>query len=138
MADHGVPEHARLGSARVKTLAEASGVVARPPEEVFERLRRKLGGGRYPMRLDVDRERGFLAVQGGWWYRGEYRVTADPGGTRVEHRVVNVATRGRWGVPLANRFFVGFRAATASGFAQLLEELGDPGGPEGVPARTVG
>ena len=137
MADHGVPEHARLGSARVKTLAEASGVVARPPEEVFERLRRKLSGG-HPMRMDVDRERGFVAVQGGWWYRGEYRVTADPGGTRVEHRVVNAATRGRWGVLLANRFFVGFRAATAAGFARLLEELAGPGGPEGVPARTVG
>jgi len=111
----------------VKALAEASGVVARPPGEVFDRLRGLLSGGGHPMRMDVDRERGFVAVQGGWWYRGEYRVTPDPAGARVEHRVVNAASRGRWGVPLANRFFVGFRARTAAGFARLLEELSTPG-----------
>ncbi|MEU4523050.1 hypothetical protein AB0F52_30615 [Amycolatopsis sp. NPDC024027] len=109
----------------MKTLAEASGVVARPPAEVFERLWRKLRGG-HPMRMEVDRERGFVAVQGGWWYRGEYRVTADPAGALVEHRVVNAASRGRWGVPLANRFFVGFRKAVAAGFVRLLDELGTP------------
>ncbi len=137
MADHGVPEHARLGSARVKTLAEASGVVARPPDEVFEDVLRRVTGGGYPMRTEVDRERGFLAVQGGWWYRGEYRVTPDPGGARVEHRVVNAATWGRWGVPLANRFFVGFRAKTAAGFARMLEELARPDGHGPDSARTV-
>ncbi|MEU5265815.1 hypothetical protein [Amycolatopsis sp. NPDC021455] len=127
----------------MKTLAEASGAVARPPGEVFERLLRALSGGPYPMRVDVDRERGFIAVQGGWWYRGEYRVTAardcrcppvawktgaaQPGaGACVEHRVVNAASRGRWAVPLANRFFLGFRAKTAAGFASLLDELGTP------------
>ncbi|RSM35162.1 hypothetical protein DMA12_45435 [Amycolatopsis balhimycina DSM 5908] len=110
----------------MKTLAEAAGVVARPPGEVFERLRRTLAGGAYPMRMEVDRERGFLAVQGGWWYRAEYRVTPDPAGARVEHRVLNVASRGRWGVPLVNRFFLGFRARTAVAFARMLEELGTP------------
>ena len=138
----------------MKTLAEAGGVVARPPGEVFERLRRALAGSPYPMRMEVDRERGFIAVQGGWWYRGEYRVTPNvtpevtpdpaprncrclpvawktgapqPGGSaRVEYRVVNAASRGRWGVPLANRFFLGFRAKTAAGFASLLDELGTP------------
>jgi hypothetical protein len=127
MADHGVPEHARLGSARMKTLAEASGVVARPPAEVFEAVLRRLTGGGHPMRTEVDRERGFVAVQGGWWYRGEYRVTADPAGARVEHRVVNAATWVRWGVPLANRFFLGFRARTSVAFARMLEELATPG-----------
>ncbi|MEV5717925.1 hypothetical protein AB0L41_28890 [Amycolatopsis mediterranei] len=100
-------------------------MVARPPAEVFERLWRKLRGG-YQMKMEVDRERGFVAVQGGWWYRGEYRVTADPAGARVEHRVVNAASRARWGVPLANRFFIGFRGAVAMGFAGLLDELGTP------------
>ncbi|MEV6877592.1 hypothetical protein [Amycolatopsis sp. NPDC051128] len=121
----------------MKTLAEASGVVARPPGEVFEELWRRVTGGGYPMRTEVDRDRGFLAVQGGWWYRGEYRVTADPAGTRVEHRVVNAASWGRWAVPPANRFFVGFRARTALAFARMLEELNRPGGREADPARTV-
>ncbi|OXM62960.1 hypothetical protein [Amycolatopsis vastitatis] len=133
----------------MKTLAEATGVVARPPGEVFEWLRRTLAGGPYPMRMDVDRERGFLAVQGGWWYRAEYRVTPDvtpdpaarncrcppvawktgaarSGGARIEYRVLNVASRARWAVPLANRFFIGFRARTAVAFARMLEELGTP------------
>ncbi|WP_240490723.1 hypothetical protein [Amycolatopsis vancoresmycina] len=110
----------------MKALAEASGVVARPPEEVFERLRLRLAGGAHAMRLEADRARGFVAVQGGWWYRGEYRVTADPGGARVEHQVVNAASWGRWGVPLANRFFIGFRGRVAIGFGRLLAELGTP------------
>lgn len=121
----------------MKALAEASGVVSRSPDEVFEALRIRVTGGGYPMKTEVDRERGFLAVQGGWWYRGEYRVTADPAGARVEHRVVNAATRGRWGVPLANRFFVGFRARTAAAFVRLLEELGGPGGHAPDSGRTV-
>ncbi|MFG1641022.1 hypothetical protein ACGFMK_12100 [Amycolatopsis sp. NPDC049252] len=121
----------------MKALAEAAGVVPRPPGEVFERLRVRLTSGGYPMRVEVDADRGFVAVQGGWWYRGEYRVTADPGGARVEHRVVNAASRGRWGVPLANRFFLGFRARTADAFARLLEELGRPDGPDALLARRV-
>ena len=60
------------------------------------------------------------------WYRGEYRVTADPAGARVEHRVVNAASWGRWGVPLANRFFIGFRKEVTRGFGRLLAELGTP------------
>ncbi|MEV6623996.1 hypothetical protein AB0M83_15510 [Amycolatopsis sp. NPDC051106] len=110
----------------MKALAEVSGVVARPPAAVFEAVRRRVTGSGHPMRTEVDAERGFVAVQGGWWYRGEYRVTADPGGARVEHRVVNAATWGRWGVPLANRFFLGFRARTAAAFARMLEELATP------------
>jgi hypothetical protein len=121
----------------VKTLAEVSGVVARPAAEVFEEVRRRVTGSGHPMRTEVDRDRGFLAVQGGWWYRGEYRVTADPAGARVEHRVVNAASRGRWGVPLANRFFLGFRARTAVAFARMLEELERPDGLEASSARRV-
>jgi hypothetical protein len=115
-------------AARAKTLAEASGVVALPPEEVLARLEKRLTGGSYPMQDEVDRERGMVAVQGGWWYRGEYHVAADPAGSRVTHRVLNVAARGRWGVPLANRFFLGFRTRVQTGFAQLLDELVKPGG----------
>ncbi|MEA5366582.1 hypothetical protein VA596_44125 [Amycolatopsis sp., V23-08] len=113
----------------MKALAEAAGVVPRPPGEVFERLRVWLTSGGYPMRMDVDADRGFVAVQGGWWYRGEYRVTADPAGSRVEHRVVNAAEWGRWGVPLANRFFLGYREKVAAGFAGLLAELDRPDWP---------
>ena len=106
----------------MKTLAEATGVVARPPAEVLEMLRERLIGG-YPMRMELDAERGMVAVQGGWWYRGEYFVSEHPDGSRVTHRVVNAAEWGAWGVQLANRFFIGFRGKVTQGFAQLLKDL---------------
>ena len=61
--------------------------------------------------VEVDREAGTFAVQGGWWYRGEYAVEPDPAGARVTYRVYNVAgALSRWMVPLANRGFIGSRA----------------------------
>ncbi|HKN52648.1 MAG TPA: hypothetical protein VJX66_09115 [Amycolatopsis sp.] len=113
----------------MKVLAEATGVVPLPPAEVMARLEERLSGGPYQMRFEVDRKRGMVAVQGGWWYRGEYYVSGDPAGTRVTHRVVNAAEWGRWAVPLANRFFIGFRDRVSAGFAGLVEELGGVAGP---------
>jgi len=37
----------------------------------------------------------FIVMQGGWWYRGEYRVVPDETGSNVEHVIVNVAGRSR-------------------------------------------
>ncbi|MEV0679303.1 hypothetical protein AB0I60_22555 [Actinosynnema sp. NPDC050436] len=62
-------------------------------------------------------------VQGGWWYRGEYHAEDHPRGTRVVHRVYNVARRGRWAVPPANRLFLGYRARLAQGMAARLSEI---------------
>ncbi|KOX26537.1 hypothetical protein ADK67_15785 [Saccharothrix sp. NRRL B-16348] len=77
------------------------------------------GGGR----IEVDRELRTVAVQGGWWYRGEYQVDATADGARLTHRVRNVARRGRWAVPLANRLFIGFRAQTERNFADFVAGL---------------
>lgn len=65
----------------------------------------------------------FLAVQGGWWYRGEYRLAPDPSGTLLVHQLRNVAERLRWGVPLANGFFRKTAPATHAGFAALLDRV---------------
>jgi hypothetical protein len=65
-----------------------------------------------------------FATQGGWWYRGEYTVESHPAGTLLTHRVFNVANWGRWGVPLANRFFVGFARNTRDGFGAGLQLIG--------------
>lgn len=32
-----------------------------------------------------------IVAQGGWWYRGEYRVVPDERGSHVEHVMLNVA-----------------------------------------------
>ncbi|GAA1950607.1 hypothetical protein GCM10009754_19110 [Amycolatopsis minnesotensis] len=103
-------------------MVELSEVVSAPVGDVFEALETRLAGA---PDLEVYRDRGIVACQGGWWYRGEYEVAGEPGGgARVTHRVYNVAEWFRWGVPLANRLFIGFRQATADGFAKFVRGLG--------------
>ncbi|WP_051166104.1 hypothetical protein [Amycolatopsis orientalis] len=111
----------------MRTIVEVSGVVPGAPADVFDRLAQRLAASDYPVKLEVDRERRFLAAQGGWWYRGEYEVADDPAGSRVTHRVRNAAAGLGWGVLLANRFFVGFRDRAGQGFRALLAEIGDGG-----------
>ncbi len=41
----------------------------------------------------------------------------------MTHRVFNVAQWMRWGVPLANRLFIGFEDNTRTGFEQGLNEI---------------
>ena len=65
-----------------------------------------------------------FAMQGGWWYPGGVHRRAAPRGNASTHRVFNVASRGRWGVPLANRFFVGFAKNSRDGFAAAIELQG--------------
>ncbi|TQM80200.1 hypothetical protein FHX81_2528 [Saccharothrix saharensis] len=115
---------------RPRPLIELTAAVAASPEVVLaavEAAIRAAGGGR----IEVDRVRRTVAVQGGWWYRGEYEVEATAGGSRLTHRVRNVARRGRWAVPLANRLFVGYRARTSCGFTAFVRDLNvEFGGPE--------
>ncbi|MFD7660895.1 hypothetical protein ACFV4N_43575, partial [Actinosynnema sp. NPDC059797] len=82
-------------------LVEVSATVPATADAVPAGLLTALGGGR----VEVDRSRRVVTVQGGWWYRGEYLVDPVGGGARLTHRVRNVARRGRWAVPLANRLF---------------------------------
>ncbi|GIH09341.1 hypothetical protein Rhe02_74080 [Rhizocola hellebori] len=98
-----------------KLLYEFTGVVAQPPAVVRERLRGILPAGW------AESGDGVFFLQGGWWYRGEYELIADPLGTRVTHRVFNVAQVGRWAVPLANRFFIGFEKQSRAGYLALLD-----------------
>jgi hypothetical protein len=92
-----------------------------PIERVFDGIVAAVTPG--ALKSEVDRERSFVAVQGGWWYRGEYALTCTPGGTQITHRVVNVARQGRWAVGLANRFFIGFGERTDAAFHQLVQAI---------------
>ena len=74
--------------------------------------------------IEVDRDQRMIAFQGGWWYRGVYRLEPDTAGTRIVHRVYNAATRARWGVPLANKLFIGFDDQTRASFARTLAGIG--------------
>ena len=50
------------------------------------------GGGR----VEVDPHRHRIAVQGEWWYRGEYTVEPHPRGSLVVYRVYNIAPGAGW------------------------------------------
>jgi hypothetical protein len=100
-------------------MVEVSAVVAAPVLEYFDSRR----GGHFPA-VEIDPPGRTVAIHGSWWYRGEYTVDDHPGGSRVTHRVYNVATWMRWGVPLANRLFIGYRSKVEAGFAEFLVRLG--------------
>jgi hypothetical protein len=102
-------------------MVEVSAIVAAPTDVVLERVAGHLGGHGWTF----DRDSRMVFLQGGWWYRGEYTATDVPGGSRLTHRVFNVASRGRWAVPLANRLFIGFRGKVAASFADLVSALGE-------------
>lgn len=93
------------------------------PEELIDQLsvllrRHKTG------EVEVDRERRLVAEQGGWWYRGEYQVESDSAGSRLTFRVRNIAPpSSRWMVPLANKFFVGFRERATEEFYSFIRSL---------------
>jgi hypothetical protein len=109
-----------MGDAMRDPMIELTATVPTSPDVVLDRVIAAVGGHG---RLEVDRGRRFVAVQGGWWYRGEYEVDQAAGGARLTHRVRNVASRGRWAAPLANRLFIGFRAQTERNFAGFVASL---------------
>lgn len=51
--------------------------------------------------ISVDADRNFVAVQGEWWYRGEYTFTADGHVTQARLEVFNLADQ-EWLVSLMN------------------------------------
>lgn len=104
-----------------KLLVEETGFVPLPPAQVRRRLIALVSSPYAEPSGDGD----VVVLQGGWWYRGEYALERRGQGTQVTHRVYNIASRGRWAVPLANRFFIGFAAKTREGFAELLRTIAD-------------
>jgi hypothetical protein len=67
------------------------------------RYQASIGERAYTVTVEVDQTSHTLAVQGHWWYRGVYSVRECARGSLVEYHVHNVATHGRWVVPLMQR-----------------------------------
>jgi hypothetical protein len=86
-------------------------------EALAERLRPATDARCY---FTADATASLIIVQGGWWYRAEYRIVPDDTGSRVEQTLLNVAERARWAGPLIGRKKV---ATAPSGFDRLLKEL---------------
>jgi hypothetical protein len=118
-----------------KLITEVAGVIEAPVTAVFGELTGMLlPGDRRTGRFTVEDLPGHtstaevtehtVSLQGGWWYRGEWSVEPHPEGALLVHRVFNVARWVRWGVPMANRFFIGFAGRTRQGFTESLTRLG--------------
>ena len=127
-------------------LLELHGVVEAPPDQVAKILLDVRPGGRSPIAArgevaDTDPGDDFVVVrdgsrltvridhaarsvsqQGEWWYRGVTSVEPDPRGSRVVHRVFNVAQGHGWAVRFVARGPLN-RAPTA--FAELVHGLGE-------------
>ena len=78
--------------------------------------------------VTVDRTARSVTQQGEWWYRGVTSVEPDPRGSRVVHRVFNVAPAHGWAVRFVSR---GPLIAAPRKFAEqihhLAAALGTPG-----------
>jgi hypothetical protein len=71
--------------------------------------------------VDVDHPSpGVVGFQGHWWYRGEISAAA---GTVVTYRVLNIAGRSAWAVPLANRLFIGYSRSVREAAARIAEGI---------------
>ncbi|MEU4542086.1 hypothetical protein [Nonomuraea dietziae] len=118
-----------------KLLTEVAGVIDAPVATVWNALADELlPEGRRSGRFTIEDAPGHtstvevaghtISFQGGWWYRGEWSVEPHPEGALLVHRVFNVAQRARWGVPLANRLFIGFADSTREAFMAELARMG--------------
>jgi hypothetical protein len=97
-----------------------SGHVKARPKAVFEALDRRFRPQEGSNSLYLADAAAFLIIaQGGWWYRGEYRVVPDESGSNVEHTMLNIARQRRMGR------FTGRRVIEAAPdeFERLLREL---------------
>ena len=69
-----------------------------------------------------DRARRSVALQGEWWYRGVTSVEPDPRGSRVVHRIFNVAQGHGWAVRFVARGPLNSAPRT---FAEMVHGLGE-------------
>jgi hypothetical protein len=106
---------------RGTVLRAFAGTVAAPPASVFDAVLQRVRPARPEGgNLSTDPQARLIVVQGGWWYRAEYRVSADPGGSRLDLTLVNVAEPAHWLGPFTGRAVL--RASPAA-FERLVREL---------------
>ena len=103
-------------------LLELERDVAADPAEVFDLLVTQLAPSDGHTKFAVYPQCLTAVMQGDWWYRGEYRVTAAPAGARVSYTVVNVAQKQHKGGNLISKSTV---AAAPDAFARRLDALED-------------
>ncbi|MCU1442505.1 MAG: hypothetical protein JWQ59_655 [Cryobacterium sp.] len=107
--------------AKRTVLRSFAGHLDAPPDAVYPLLARELApGDETGGHFLADPGRRLVVVQGDWWYRGEYRVLPEDGGSRIEHEIYNVAQVAHWAGALTGRSVVR-RAAAA--FQRVLSDI---------------
>ena len=105
---------------RCTPLRAYAGEIHAAPSLVFAALERRIRTHSGDAGIAVNSPAHFLVVQGGWWYRAEYRVLESDAGARIEHEILNVAATVHWAAPLVGRRAL---SASAAEFGSLLTEL---------------
>ncbi|GLZ28336.1 hypothetical protein Lesp02_05260 [Lentzea sp. NBRC 105346] len=103
-----------------KLLFETSGIIKAPLERVADLL--FADGPPTGTHTSVDRKNHTIAYWGNWWYRGEDSLEPHPEGTRLVHRVFNIAPQGNLPVYLANKLFIGYQAKLDAGMRKRVAE----------------
>ena len=99
-----MPEASRERPERHSVLHTFTAHVRARPEAVFAAVEARLDPGALaPVPYLSDSDSLLIVTQGGWWYRGEYRVVPDDTGSTLEHVVMNVAQRGEKAALVAGR-----------------------------------
>lgn len=107
--------------AKHTVLSSLVGHLEAAPDAVYARLADWLApGDEAGGHFLADPNRRVVVVQGDWWYRGEYRVLPEGGGTRIEYEIINVAQFAPWAVFLTARSVV---EAAPAAFQRLIIEL---------------
>lgn len=106
---------------RHTVLRSFAGHLEAAPDAVYTLLAEQLApGDETGGHFLADPVRRLVVVQGDWWYRGEYRVLPEDGGSRIEHEIINVAQVAHWAGALTGRFVVD---AAPAAFRRLLDDL---------------
>lgn len=114
-------EASRVRPASASVLHVLRGHVKARPKPVFEAIAARLDPGPEAQSyFTADSAAGLVISQGGWWYRGEYRIIPDGNGSHVEHTLLNVAERAHRLGKLAGRKVI---SGAPAAFERLLAEL---------------
>ena len=102
-------------------LHEFHGHIRARPRPVFDAIVERFHPGEDAQSyFTADPAAWLVIVQGGWWYRAEYRVIPDDTGSCIEHALVNVASTGQRLGRLAGRRVID---NAPTDFARLLSSI---------------